>query len=265
MNNQEKLWKIGQWVGVLLVVFLAVISIKEIKAIGYIGKDTQVISSITVNGKGEAITIPDIATFSFSVNETAKTVEDAKTKATDKINNALAAIKASGVEKKDIKTLSYSINPHYEYNQGVCTTFGCPGGKQVLTGYDVAQSIEVKIRDLTKAGELFDTVGKAGIQTVNGLNFGIDNIDIPKAAARADAIAKAQAKAQKIASDLGVSLVRITSYYDSSDDQVYYGRESMDSGMVSAKAMMAPAAVAPEIPTGEQKITATVSITYEIR
>jgi uncharacterized protein YggE len=257
MNNQEKLWKVGKWVGVFLMIFLAVISLKSLKSLG---DSSPIMNTISVNGKGEAVSIPDIATFSFSVTETAKTVKEAQDKASEKTNTALKAVKEGGVAEKDIKTLSYSINPHYEYTQPACTAYGCPGGKSVLTGYDVSQTIEVKVRDLTKAGALFDSIGTAGVQNVNGLSFSID-IDSVKAIARAEAITKAKEKAEKIAKDLGVSLVRITSFYDSSDDQVYpmYAREGMGGDVMSIKA------AAPQIPTGEQKITATVSITYEIR
>lgn len=263
MTIQEQVWKVGKWVGILLVVFLAVLSIKALKETSYVGRNVPIMNSISVQGKGEAISIPDIATFSFTVNETAKTVKEAQDKATEQINGALAAVKAGGVDDKDIKTLSYNINPHYEYVQGVCTVYGCPG-KSVLTGYDVSQTIEVKVRDLTKAGELFDTIGAAGIQNVNGLTFGIDDIDSVKAIARADAIANAQEKAQKIAKELGVRLVKVSSFYDSSDDMYspyYSARPEMAMGGDVANMSVK----SPSIPTGQQKVTATVSVTYEIR
>ena len=261
MNYQEKVWKVAQWVGILLVVFLAVISIKELRSIAYVGKGQPIVNSISVNGRGEAISIPDIATFSFSVNENAKTVEEAQAKATAKINSALVAVKAEGVEEKDIKTLSYSINPHYEYTASVCSQFSCPPSRQVLNGYDVSQTIQVKVRDLEKAGALFDTIGKTGIKTVEGLTFEIDNIESVKALARADAIEDAETKAEKIADALGVRLVRVMSFYDSSDDFYSpYAREGLGGDVQTLKA-----SVAPEIPQGEQKVTANVSITYEIR
>ncbi len=259
MKNQEQIWKIGKWVGVFLVIFLAVISLKQLVSISYVGKEFPAMTNITVNGKGEAISIPDIATFSFSVNEFAKTVKLAQTQATNKINKALDAVKAGGVAEKDIKTLSYTINPHYEYSQGVCTQFGCPNAKSVLTGYDVSQTVQVKVRNLEKAGELFDTLGTTGIENVNGLSFSIDDIDSVKAVARASAIVDAKAKAEKIAKDLGVTLVRITSFYDSSDSYYPYAESAMGGDIMSAKS------VVPSIPTGEQKVTANVSVTYEIR
>lgn len=255
------MWKAGLVVGVLLSIFLLVLSVKGLKEINYVGKDTPVVNAITVTGKGELVSIPDIATFSFSVNETAKDVTEAQTKATTKINATLKALKDNGVLDRDIKTTSYNINPHYEYQQLGCTNGYCPGGKSVLTGYDVSQTIEVKVRDLKKAGALFATIGSLNVQNVNGLNFSIDDIDKVKADARELAIKDAKDKAQKLAGDLGVRIVRITNFYDQSDESVYYGRDMvMESAMI--KTAIAPA---PEVPTGEQKVTSRVSITYEIR
>lgn len=263
MNNQESLFKMAKWVGLLLVIFLGITSIKQLYSIGDGSNSAPIYNTISVTGKGEAVSIPDIATFSFSVNETAKTVKEAQNTATEKINKALDAVKKGGVAEKDIKTLSYSINPHYEYVQATCTQYSCPGGKSVLTGYDVSQSVEVKVRDISKAGELFDAIGTAGVKTVNGLSFSIDDIESVKAIARAEAISDAKMKAKKIAKDLGVKLVKITSYYDSSNDNPspMYARE----GMMGADVMSFKASTPAQIPTGEQKVISNVTITYEIK
>lgn len=262
MNIQDKFWKTAMWTGVLLSIFLAVVSIKQLKSIAYVGKDTPIMNSISVNGKGEEVSIPNIATFSFSVSETDKQVAVAQEKATNRINTALDAIRTADIADKDIKTTSYNIEPKYEYQQGVCTQFRCPPGKSVLIGYDVSQSVEVKVRDIKKAGEIFSTIGSLGVDNINNLAFSIDEIETVKAAARAKAIDNAQAKAKELSKQLGVRLVRITSFYDSSDDfsPYFYGR----GGDVALSAVK-EASVAPQIPTGEQKVTSTVTITYEIR
>jgi uncharacterized protein len=259
MNNQERIWKIGSIVGILLVVFLAVISLKELKSIGHIGKSDQNINAISVSGKGEAVVIPDIATFSFTVTESALKVTDAQTQATNKTNATLKAIRDGGVADKDIKTTSYSINPHYEYQNGICANGNCRPGKSVLTGYEVSQTIEIKVRDLTKAGTLFESIGSLGVQNVNGLSFSIDDPDSVKARARADAIIDAQNKAKELTKQLGVRLVRIISFSDSNDTPypVAYG--------FAGESMMAKtASVVPEVPAGEQKVVSNVTITYEI-
>jgi uncharacterized protein len=264
MSNQDKVWKIGIWVGVLLAVFLAVISIKELKSIAYVGKDTPVMNSISVNGKGEEVSIPDIATFSFGVTETNKQVSVAQETATKRINAALEAVRAAGIAEKDIKTTSYNINPRYEYQPGVCTAQRCGEGKNILTGYEVSQYVEVKIRDLTKAGEIFSSIGALGVDNVNNLMFAIDDIETVKAKARAKAIDDAQAKAEQLSKQLGVRLVRIMSFYDSSDDMPYYYGRGGDMAMSAVK-NEAAVGMPPEVPTGEQEILSRVSITYEIR
>ncbi len=267
MNNNEmiktRVWQAAAAVGAILFVFLVALTIKEFKSLPYVGRDVPIMNSITIAGKGETVSIPDVATFSFSVTETAKTVDVAQTQATTKINNVLKAIKEGGVEEKDIKTLSYSINPHYEYVEGVCqANLPCRPGKSTITGYDVSQTIEVKVRDLKKAGALFSTIGSQNVQNINGLNFSIDDIDTVKSKARDLAIQNAKEKAQKLASQLGVRIVRVISFYEQGDESYPYAREAMGGDMMSVKSAIAPA---PQIPTGEQKITSNVSITYEIR
>ena len=266
MNIQERVWKVGAVVGILLSVFLAVLSVKELRSIGI--QQNPVYNTISVTGKGEAVSIPDIATFSFSVTETGKTVTDAQSKASEKLNAALKAVADAGVKDRDVQTASYGINPHYDYQEGVCTLqypSVCKPGKSVLTGYDVSQSIEVKIRDIKKAGEIFSAIGALNVQNVNGLSFSIDDIEKVKAEARAKAIADAKVKAQKLAKDLGVRIVKITSFYDSSDQPNYYGREGMGGDMISVKSYASAPAVVPQVPTGEQKVVSNVTITYEIK
>ncbi|MDQ2933350.1 MAG: SIMPL domain-containing protein [bacterium] len=264
MNAQERVWKIAALVGILLAVFLAVISVKELKSIGYVGKDTPVMNSISVNGKGETVSIPDIATFSFTVNETSKNVDDARKLATDKIDATLKAVKEQGVEDKDIKTISYSINPHWDYQGGSCAPNSgyCAPGKSVLTGYNVSQTIQVKIRKLENAGTIFAAVGSTKVENLNGLQFTIDDYEKVKAVARELAIKDAQAKAKQLAKQLGVRIVRITGYYDNSDQPIYYGREEMAMDGASVKNQVSSA---PQVPLGEQEVVSNVTITYEIK
>jgi uncharacterized protein YggE len=261
MKAQENAWKIAGVVGILLTIFLAVLSVKEIKSISYVGANANQNYTISVDGSGEAIAVPDIATISFTVTETAKTVSAAQEAATKKVNATVDAIKAAGIAEKDIKTTSYSINPHYDYEYDMPRCINesmCPPATQKITGYDVSQSTEIKIRDLKKVGDLFTLIGSKDVQNVYGPSFDIENKDALKAQAREEAINKAQAKAEALAKALGVSLVRIVNFSENGGG--YYPLYGMGGDMVSAKAVSAP-----EISTGEQKISSNVSIVYEIR
>lgn len=260
MNNL-RFWNTLTALIAVLIALAAVLLIKEIKSIAYVGVNTDMTNSITVNGTGDATAVPNVATFSFTVTENAKTVDAAQTAATAKINDALKTVRASGVADKDISTDSYSISPHYEYSGGVCSVNYCPPSKQTLTGYDVSETISVKVRDLSKAGDIFSSIGSVGVQNVNGLNFSIDDPSSVQATARGKAIADAQAKASELAKQLGVSLVRVVSFDESSGNA--YPRPMAYA--MDAKASTGAAAPAPEIPTGEQKVTDSVTITYQIK
>lgn len=261
MKTQESVWKIGAVVGVLLAIFLLALSIREFVSLRYVGTNPQMSNLITVDASADVVAVPDVATFSFTVNETAKTVADAQSAATTKTNAALKVVRDAGIEDRDISTLSYNINPRYEYQSAACSALSsyCPPGKSVLVGYEVSQTIQIKIRDLSKAGALFTSIGSLGVQNVDSLNFSVDDPEQLKAQARAEAIKKAQAKARTLARDLGVDLGDIVSFNESNGvgRPYYYGMGG--DALVESKV-----AAAPEVPAGEQKITSTVSITYEI-
>jgi uncharacterized protein YggE len=268
MNIPSKFWNTLIGLAGVLTILAFILVVKEAKSIAYVGVNPNTTNTINVSGSGDAVAIPDIATFSFTVTESAKTVAAAQQDATTKNNAAIKAMKDGGVAEKDIQTTSYSINPHYDYQRAICpaaTTNGttyCPGGKSVLTGYDVAQTTSIKIRDLSKAGTLFTTIGSLDVQNVNGLSFSVDNPDSVNAKARAEAITDAQSKANELAKQLGVRLVRIVSFSENNGyrPSVVYGM-----GMAKSADVGATASAAPEINTGEQKVTDNVEITYEIK
>lgn len=250
---QTRAWKVGTAAGVLLAAYLLFISVSEVKTIFNIGQDPafSTVNTISVSGKGEETIVPDVATFSYSVTENGKTVADAQTKATNRSNAALAALKANGIADKDIKTTAYNINPHYEWIKD----------RSVLTGYDVSQSTDVKVRDIAKAGKIFEQVGTLGVQNVNNLAFSVDSRDAVMESAQAKAIADARVKAEKLAASLGVRLGKVVGFSDGGE-QPYYPPTVY---AMSAKVGMDARAAAPELSTGEQKVTSNVSITYEIK
>ncbi len=248
-------------VGILLLV-IAICLIGKHKSAGYYNEKNPR-PEITVTGKGEAVAVPNIATFSFSVTETAKTVKEAQDKATEKINKVIAYLKTANIADKDVQTQNYYINPQYDYVTASCIR-PCTPGKQVLTGYQVTQTIVVKIRKTEEAGNILTGIGNLGVQNVSGLDLTVDNEEGEIAKARAKAIEDAKLKAQELAKQLGVHLVRITSFSEQGQGYpIYYSKVGLQ--VREGGADVAVANPAPEIPTGENKITSVVTITYEIR
>ncbi len=254
----NKLIRYGSMVLIVLAVFLGVQIIVSLMSLSH-ADQYEMKNSISVSGKGEVSIIPDVATFTFGAQETAKTVADAQKKVTEKIDSALTIVKDSGVEEKDIKTTSYNIYPHYVYTQGICTQFRCNPGTQTIDGYEVSQMIEVKVRDTDKAGTLLGDLGSVSVTNLSGLTFTVDNPEERQAEARAKAIAAAKQKAETLADDLGVDLGDVISFYDESNvPQPYYAAAAKDS------MMMEQSAPSVQIPMGEGMVVSNVSITYEI-
>lgn len=245
----------------LLAVFLLAKTITEVKIWGSL--NDSVTNTITVAGSGDVFAVPDIAAFSFTIFEEAKTVTEAQKQATEKNNAAIKYLKSMGVEDRDIKTESYSANPKYEYQEVVCVRYPCPSGKQSLVGYEVSQSVSVKVRKTDIAGEVLAGIGKLNVSNISGLSFTIDNEDTLKAEARAKAIEVAKAKAEVLAKDLGSRLGSVVSF--SEDGGGYPGpmyamkSEGMDGIGGGGRAPV------PDIAKGENKITVNVSITYRIK
>ena len=250
---------------IVLALFLGVQAVKGIMDMRYIGAGLSATNTINVSGYGEAFGAPDIATFSFSVSSEKSTVAAAQTEATTKINAITASLKAAGIAEKDIKTTDYSVYPQYDYTTTACAVgVPCTGGKQTLRGYQVRQTTTVKVRDTAKAGDLLTSVGEKGATEVSGLTFTFDEPNKLQNDAREEAIADAKEKAELLAKQLGVRIVRVVSYSDSGNyPQPYYARD-MAYGMGGAVANETKA-VAPELSIGENKVTSNVTITYEIR
>ncbi|MDO8481848.1 MAG: SIMPL domain-containing protein [bacterium] len=254
--------KAAAWALGMLALFLLVATLGELKSYRFIGSGVAATNTISVNGEGEVFAVPDTALFSVTVQTTAKDVKTAQDATTKKGNDVIAYLKSQAVDEKDIQTTDYSVNPQYEWSQSACPQGGyCPGGKQILTGYQVSQTLSVKVRDTKKAGELLSGVSSRGATEVSGLSFTIDDEDALKAEARDKAITQAKDKAEVLAKSLGVSLVRVVGFSENGGGgPIYYAKATamgLGGGMDSAPA--------PEIPVGQNKIVSDVSVTYEIR
>ena len=250
-----------KWAVVALTAFLCLQSLGTLLQMRYIGSGGIPTNTISISGYGEAFAVADVATFSFTVSSKKATVAAAQEDATAKINTATAYLVDAGVDKKDIKTTDYSVYPQYEYRAQACPAGGyCPGGTQVLTGYEVRQTTSVKARDTAKAGDLLAGVGSKGATEVSGLDFTFDDPNKLQTEARGKAISDAKQKADALAKQLGVRLVRIVSYNDNGRYPIYYAKAEAASYSIGGGGR-----VTPEIPVGEDKIISQVNITYEIK
>jgi len=261
MFQESYMRKIVAAIGIMAVVALVAYTYSTIKQARYMYSGP---TSISVVGEGEVFATPDIATFSFTVEGKDADATVAQTKSAETMSSVLEYLKSAGIEERDIKTQYYNLSPRYEYPEVVCTQWGCPpSGEPKLIGYEVSQSVSVKVRDTAKAGEVISGVGSRGAMNVSGLSFTIDDEDTLMAEARKQAIEDAKEKAEILAKNLGARIVRMNGYWEEQGGGYpvpYYGM----GGDMMAKSESAMSRSA-ELPLGENTITARVNISYEIR
>jgi hypothetical protein len=245
----------------LLFVLAGFLIVQIIGSLQSLGRSSNpATDTVTVQGQGQATMPPDVARVSFTVENTKATVADAQAATTKQANAALDFVKGQGVADKDVRTLSYNIYPQYSYPRCSDGAYCPDGGTPKVTGYRVSETVEVKLHDLTKVGDLLAGLGTLEVQNVSGPAFALDDATAGYDAARADAIAKAKAQAELLAKQLGVRLGKIVNFSESSGGypvpMYAYG---MGGGASDSKA------TAPNVPAGENTYNASVSVTYEIR
>jgi uncharacterized protein YggE len=269
----------------LIFVFIALALIAKTvllyKQAGNVGKGDNYPQSISVTGKSEVFVKPDTLQFNIVVNEDGKDVAEATTKASTKIAQAITILKANGVEEKNIKTTNWTTSDKYEsVSQGCAVSVTsqyapsmrpaivpppCITSSQIV-GATVYQTLEVKIRDIEKnataekRGKLVADLAGANIKT-DSLVFTVFDLDAVKKQAREEAITKAKEDARVLARNLGVRLPKIIGF--SEQDNGYNPYMSARSDMMAgAKEASVPSV---ELPTGEQKVTSMVTLTYLLK
>jgi uncharacterized protein YggE len=242
-----------------LTILVGVKIVNEIKEGRYIGQGIEAQNTINVSGTGKVYAKPDLVLITLSIISEEKTVDEALSDNTEKTNQVIEFIKGQGIEEKDIKTISFNIYPRYEWRESLEIP-PYPQGERVLVGYEVHQSLQVKIRDMEKIGNIIQGATEAGANQISNLQLTIDKEDEFQKEAREQAIEKAKEKAQELASQLGVNLVRITNFQESSVLPVPRPlglEETISEGMGGGGEV-------PQIEAGENLIQVSVIVTYEI-
>lgn len=217
-------------------------------------------NTLTISGEGKATGIPDVAQVSFSVSTDAKDAATAQGDTVKKMDDITKYLIDQGVDKEDIQTAGYSVYPRQDYS---CATRVMGGCAPTTVGYTVSQQVNVKIRDVAKAGDVLGTVVTKGATNVSGPTFVIDDQTKLEDEARAKAIDQAKEKAQTIARQSGLHLGKLISV---SDDGNGAGMPyEMKGGVMMDSAMAPQANVAPNIQPGSQEVTMSVSLTYSLR
>lgn len=209
-------------------------------------------NTVSFSGNGSVVAQPDIAIVDVTILTEADTSKAAQDDNSAKSQGVVSYLEDQSIEEKDIKTSGYNINPRYTYPRD---------GTPVVTGYQVRQSITVKIRDLDSVGAVLEGVVSAGANQVSGVNLTIDDPEALQEEARAKAIADAKEKAKNLEKQLGISLGRIINFSEGSRGDFTVARAlSLDESGIGGAEL-----VIPDIPIGENEIISNVTLTWQIK
>lgn len=150
---------------------------------------------ISARGVGTVSGTPDTLTVVLGVATTAPAAAGALADNTARSTALIEVLRDSGVAEEDLRTSGLSIFPSYSPDGGT------------VTGYEVSNQVTATLRDLAGAGALIDAAAQAAGDAVRvqQISFSIDDDSEQRAAARADAVRRAEAQIEQMAEAAGVS------------------------------------------------------------
>ena len=150
--------------------------------------------TIVVSGTGRVTVDPDTAELRLGVSISRPTVAAARAAAAEAMAAILAAVAGAGVDRRDVRTTTLSVQPRYDYRDGKPPS---------LTGYDLANVVIVTVRDLAGLGGVIDGALTAGATSLDGLAFRVEDPREPERTARTAAVAEARGRAEVLAARSG--------------------------------------------------------------
>ena len=229
-----------------LVVAVVVLALRPAPVVGApTTTDAPAIHTITVAGTGTITVVPDIAHVGVGVTITKPTVKAAREAAAKSMTAIIAAVRALGVDEKDIKTTGLNLYP--QYNNGT---------PPKVVGYTISEQIQVTVRDLDKIGDVVDAAMATGATDTSGIWFDVADPAKAMNEARAAAVEAARASAQAMAAAAGVNLGSVASISESPGVVPVPVRERA--------AGAADAATPTPVQPGTQDVQAMVTVVFEI-
>ncbi|MCP1125002.1 hypothetical protein CN326_19765 [Bacillus sp. AFS018417] len=195
-------------------------------------------ATVTVQGEGVVKAKPDVVVLTIGVRTEGTNVKQAQEENAALSAKLLDSLKQLGITEQNIKTLSYTITPQYEY----------VNEKAVLRGYQVEHLYEIIVLNVQKAGEVYEAAVANGANVAKGLVFRVSEPNAYYKQALVLAVQNAQEKARTIAStyNLNVNPIPISVVEESSHmPREFVAYSAVHSG-------------APPIQSGELEIISTV-------
>jgi uncharacterized protein YggE len=205
--------------------------------------------TIVVSGTGRVSVQPDVADLRLGVSVARPSVEAARADAGRTMDAILAAVDGAGVPRSDVRTAMLSVQPRYDYRDGRAPA---------LTGYEIANVVDVTVRDLGALGSVVDSTLGAGATSMDGLTFRVADPASAEREARIRAMAEARSRADVLADAASLTIEGVIDIIEGTPVRP-------PIPFAKAERMALAADVATPVEAGELEVAVTVTVTYRTR
>lgn len=219
---------------------------------GQIVVNGQTTEGLVVSATGTASADPEVAQVGFGVDIQGSDPDALVSEAAESMDAAMAAAREFGILEDETQTLNYSLWVETMHDPET----GRRSGEII---YHLSHQVQVTTDNIDGVGELLAGVVNAGANSVSGVTFTVEDSTALVDQARDTALETAQARAERIAETMGVSVGRPILITETSGNYPI----AADRGIGGGGAMMESAA--PRVEAGSFSVSVSVQIVYEIR
>lgn len=241
-----------------------------------------------VQGSGVVRVKPDLLRCTIRFTGRGATATEAQEQVRERMKRLLLKLTALGVAEKDLQTGDYGLQPvyktertpahGYEYTRpGVRHWVSYPDVKTIKS-FMAQNTLEVKFRQVDRAGLLIDAAIAAGAESVENVRFDVEDVRPLRQRARALAAANARERAEAIAEGAGARLGRVISLSETpgpgttapdpwaaQNAQIYQPRGGMGGGgMMGGSGAAPPDQDEDSMEPGMLEVSARVYAVYEL-
>jgi uncharacterized protein YggE len=202
----------------------------------------------TIVTSGEAVVrrVPDVVYVTLAVESRAKSPRDAQRANADAMNAVQRQIANAGMPQDALRTLGLWLQQEFDN----------ANGRHIARDFVAHDMLEVRIDDVSRAGEIADAVVQGGATSLGGIRFDLKDRAVAEREALRLAVGDARARAEAVAAGAGRTVDRILKIEDSRSDGAVGPRPMM---------MRADGAASTSVEPGLIEIRAHVALTASMK
>lgn len=168
---------------------------------------------LSVNASGRADARPDEARFQAGVTTYGATARAASEQNAATMQKVVAAVAGFGVAEKDLQTRTLTVSR---------VGYGPRRGQ-----FEAANVVEVKLRQIDKAGEAVSAITEAGANLLSGPDLRVADPEGASRSAYANAYKAARARAEAYAGAAGLKIARVLAIRDGGAGPQPFAQDAM--------------------------------------